>query len=108
MHNSLGVAGVSPGGDEVRRRRQQLLELLPDDALVIVRGAIPGAPSRRFRQSNEFHYLTGMTGPGGYLLVDARTARAQLYLPHRNAGRERTDGPMLASEDASQIAELTG
>lgn len=108
MHNSAGAVAALPGSDEVRRRRERLLELLPDDALVIVRGALPGVASRRFRESNEFHYLTGMIGPGGYLLLDARTRQARLYLPHRNSGRERSEGPMLASEDAGDVMELTG
>ena len=102
MHKMAG-----PGADELRSRRRRLLELLPDDALVLVRGAIPGPASRRFRQSNEFHYLTGLAVPGGYLLLDARTARAQVYLPHRNAGRERSEGPALACEDAGEVGELT-
>ena len=63
---------------------------------------------RRFRQSNEFYYLTGLTVPGAYALLDARAARTSVYVPHRDARRERSDGPSLAAEDHAEILALTG
>ncbi|MHB8643867.1 MAG: aminopeptidase P N-terminal domain-containing protein [Gaiellaceae bacterium] len=100
--------GSPPAADELRRRRQQLLQHLPTDALVLLRGAVPGVASRRFRQSNEFYYLAGIEVPGAYLLLDARTGRSSCYLPHRNERRERSEGPILACEDVDRVVELTG
>ncbi|HUZ81407.1 MAG TPA: aminopeptidase P N-terminal domain-containing protein [Gaiellaceae bacterium] len=104
---SFGL-GAPPTADELRRRRQRLLEQLPPDALVLLRGAVPGVASRRFRQSNEFYYLVGIEVPGAYLLLDARTGRSSVYLPHRNERRERSEGQILACEDAGHVLELTG
>jgi Xaa-Pro aminopeptidase len=100
--------GTPPDAAEVRARRRRLLERLPADALVLVRGAVPGAASRRFRQSNDFYYLPGVEVPGAYVLLDAQSRTAHLYLPHRNPRRERSEGPTLACEDAPRVVELTG
>jgi Xaa-Pro aminopeptidase len=93
---------------ELAERRRRLLDGLPDDALVLVRGARPGAASRRFRQSNEFWYLTALETPGAYLLLDARTRQASLFVPHRDPLRERSDGPSPAAEDADEIRAASG
>jgi Xaa-Pro aminopeptidase len=62
---------------------------------------------RRFRQNNELYYLTGIETPGAYLLLDARSQQATLYLPHRDPQRERTDGPTVACEDEELVRERT-
>src|SRR5687768_15856156 len=60
---------------------------------------IQGAPSPvgyvKFRQSNEFYYLCGIEVPHAYLLLNGSSRTTSLYLPHRNAGRERGEGKML-------------
>ncbi|HEY1480429.1 MAG TPA: Xaa-Pro peptidase family protein [Gaiellales bacterium] len=94
--------------DELIARRRRLLDGLPADALVLVRGALPGVAMQRFRQSNDFLYLTGLAVPGAYLLLDAQRAHATVYVAHRDARREGSDGPMLAAEDADVIAARTG
>jgi Xaa-Pro aminopeptidase len=106
-HNAATTES-SPAVGELRSRRERLLERLPDDALAVVRGAIPGPSSRRFRQSNEFYYLTGLETPGAYLLLDARSKASQLYLPHRSERRERSEGAILSCEDVPRVLELTG
>ena len=101
-----GPARFSPA--ELLARRRRVLETLPDDALVLVRGGRPVAAMQRFRQTNDFAYLTGLEVPGAYLLLDARTREATVYLAHRDAQRERNDGPMLAAEDAAVVTAATG
>ncbi len=92
---------------ELAGRRRSLLDGLPEDALALVRGARPGTGSRRFRQSNDFWYLSALETPGAYLLLDARTRQTTLYLPHRDPLRERSDGPSPAAEDADAIRAAT-
>lgn len=75
---------------------------------MLVRGARPGASGRRFRQSNEFWYLTALETPGAYLLLDARSRQSTLYVPHRDPLRERSDGPSPAAEDADDLRAATG
>ena len=63
---------------------------------------------RRFRQSNDCYYLTGVEAPGVYLLLDADAGRTTLYLPHRDRERERVEGPSLACEDGEELCSATG
>ncbi len=85
-----------------------MLAALPGDALVLLRGARPGPAMRRFRQGNDFYYLTGLEEPGAYVLIDAGTGDTVVYLPHRDEARERSDGPALAAADAGEVAARTG
>jgi Xaa-Pro aminopeptidase len=41
-------------------------------------------------------------------LLDGGSKRALLYLPHRNAGRERAEGRVLSAEDADEVKKLSG
>jgi Xaa-Pro aminopeptidase len=62
----------------------------------------------RFRQSNEFYYMSGIETPHAYLLLDGSTRKATVFLPHRNDARERSEGRLLAAEDADLVKELSG
>jgi Xaa-Pro aminopeptidase len=94
--------------EELSQRRARLLEQLPGDALVIVRGAFLSGHQRSFRQSNEFYYLTGLESPGCYLLADGSTGTTTLYVPHRDPKREREEGPQFAAEDPDAISAISG
>lgn len=73
---------------------------------------VQGAPSpngyTRFRQTNEFYYLCGIEVPHAYLLLNGAQRTATLYLPHRNEGRERSEGKLLSAEDGDLIKRLSG
>jgi Xaa-Pro aminopeptidase len=55
----------------------------------------------RFRQRNDFMYLTGVTTPASFLIlvpsgvIPGKPARQTLFIPARNPGRERWTGPQL-------------
>ena len=88
------VSPPRPPASELASRRERLLSRLPADALVVLRGARPGREMRRFRQSNEFYYLTGLTVPGAYALLDPRAARTSVYVPHRDAAARTERRPV--------------
>jgi Xaa-Pro aminopeptidase len=87
---------------EYRARRQKLLEQVKDGIVVLV-----GAREEdlgevgRFRQKNDFMYLTGVETPGAYLiLVPAslalnKTAQETVFIPARNPSHERWTGVQL-------------
>ena len=94
--------------EEFSTRRAEVYKALGENGLALVQGA-PGNPGyTRFRQSNEFYYLSGIEVPHAYLLIDGGSKRTSLYLPHRNEGRERSEGKMLSPEDAAEIIKLSG
>jgi len=94
--------------EEFAARRAKVFESIGGTSIALVQGA-PSPPGyTRFRQSNEFYYLCGIEVPHAYLLLDGSTKRSALYLPHRNAGRERGEGKLLSAEDADEVKKLSG
>lgn len=68
------------------------------DGVVVLRGATEDdlPEIARFRQSNNFYYLTGVTTPGAYLVLNPYAepgTRETLYLPARSPAREKWTGP---------------
>ena len=102
------LAFPHPSHCELQDRRKRLLGLLGPDALVLLRGARPGRESRRFRQTNEFYYLTGLEAPGAYAVIDGRGGATTVYLPHRDEKRERSDGPTVVAEEVDRVQAITG
>ncbi|MGH9875687.1 MAG: aminopeptidase P N-terminal domain-containing protein, partial [Pyrinomonadaceae bacterium] len=94
--------------EEFAARRAKVYESIGNAAIAVVQGAPSPAGYTRFRQSNEFYYLCGIEVPHAYLLLDGSSKRALLYLPHRNAGRERAEGRLLSAEDADEVKKLSG
>ena len=94
--------------EEFATRRAKVFEAIGASSIALVQGAASPAGYTRFRQSNEFYYLCGIEIPHAYLLLDGATKRATLYLPHRNAGRERGEGKVLSAEDAEEVKKLSG
>lgn len=78
------------------------------DAVAVIQGAPAPAGYTRFRQTNDFYYLSGIESPHAYLLLDGKRRRASLYLPHRNERREAGEGKLLSAEDASYVQQLSG
>jgi Xaa-Pro aminopeptidase len=94
--------------DEFAARRARVYDAIGRDGIAVVQGAsgVPGFSV--FRQSNEFYYLCGVESAHGYLLLNGRARTTTLYLPHRDAARERNEGKMLATEDSVLLKQLTG
>ena len=93
--------------EEFAARRAKVYEAMGEN-LALVQGAPSPAGYTRFRQTNEFYYLSGIEVPHAYLLLDGRFKRSYLYLPHRNEARERGEGKVLAAEDADLVKQLSG
>lgn len=93
--------------DEFRARRDRIYDAIGKD-LALLQGA-PSPPGyTRFRQANDFYYLTGVGSPHAYLLLDGEARRSTLFLLHRNPARERSEGKLLSAEDAELAKKLTG
>ena len=93
---------------EFAARRAKVVESIGPTSIALLQGA-PSPPGyTRFRQWNDFYYLCGIEIPHAYLLLDGASKRTLLYLPHRNAGRERGEGKVLSAEDAEEVKKLSG
>ena len=102
---SLFTADFPP--EEFAARRARVYDQI-GAGLALVQGAPSPVGYTRFRQSNEFYYLSGVEVPHAYLLLDGVNRDASLYLPHRNQRRERSEGKLWSAEDADEVKRLSG
>ena len=107
----LGIAAAQPQlftnafpKEEFAQRRARVMEQA-GDAVVLIQGAIESG-YLKFRQNNQFFYLTGVEVPRAILAMDGRTKEATLYLPPRNERMERSEGPVLVP--GAEAVGLTG
>src|SRR5215208_2590100 len=97
LHAQEGIPLFTPDfpPQEFAARRAKIYDAIGESGLALVAGAASPAGYVRFRQTNEFYYLTGAEVPHAYVLLDGATRTATLYLPHRNEGREKGEGKVL-------------
>lgn len=105
-HASLFQTHFTPG--EFSDRRTKVFDRIGSNALAILQSGRPPGYLEQFRQSNEFYYLCGVEVPHSYLLLDGRSRKTILYLPGHDPGRDRSEGPILNSDDAELAQKLTG
>lgn len=93
--------------EEFVARRSAIASAIGSDAVALLQGA-PSPPGyTRFRQSNEFFYLTGIESPHAYLLIEP-AGRSTLYLRRRDTRREASEGKLLSADDAELVKRYTG
>ena len=90
---------------EFAERRAKLMEKI-GDGVAIIQGTAETGNALKFRQNNQFYYLTGVEVPRAILLVDGRTKRSTLFLPPRDERKERSEGPVLTP--GPEAVQLTG
>jgi len=93
---------------EFAARRAKVFDAIGAEGLALVQGAPAPEGYLRFRQANDFYYLSGVEVPHAYLLLDGASRRATLFLPHRDERRERMEGKQLSAEDTELVTRLTG
>jgi len=91
--------------DEFAARRANVMKKL-GDGVAVLQGATETASYEKFRQSNQFYYLTGVPAPRAILVIDGRAKSSTLFLPPVNEAMERSEGPLLAAGPAAEA--LTG
>jgi Xaa-Pro aminopeptidase len=77
--------------EEFAARRAKLAKALQRGALVMF-GATEASPGTRFRQDNDFFYLTGNEALNAVLVMDAPGGQAHLFLPKLSATEIRYEG----------------
>lgn len=77
--------------EEFSARRQQLAKVLQRGTLLMFGGTSP-IPGVRFRQDNDFYYLTGNESFNGVLVMDAASGFSHLFLPKLSATEIRYEG----------------
>jgi Xaa-Pro aminopeptidase len=99
--NSLFSAAPSPfSPDECARRRVQLMATARE-GLIVLFGETSPRPGARFRQDNDFYYLTGCNDREAALVLLAARGEAHLFLPEQSAREIMVDGGNLLTEDGA-------
>lgn len=93
---------------EFAARREKVYDAIGPGAVAVVQGEATVRGYVKFRQSNEFYYLSGIEVPHSYLVLNGSTRQTTLYLEHRKEGRERSEGKLLSFEDAELAHTLSG
>ena len=93
---------------ELKARRGKVIEAIGASAIAIVQGAPKNSTHDLFRQSNDFYYLTGVEVPHAYLLMDGKSGKSSLFLPHRSRELAEREGELLSSDNAQACRELVG
>ncbi len=99
-------APFSPG--ECARRRARLMKNA-GEGLIILFGETSAHPGARFRQDNDFYYLTGSDDQGAVLVLAAARGEAHLFLPEQGPREIMVDGAnnLLSAEGAAARLLLT-
>src|SRR5258708_3866670 len=80
--------------EEFAARRAKVLQKI-GDGVAVMQGATETSSYEKFRQSNQFYYLTGVETPRAVLVIDGRARSTTLYLNLTNEQMERSEGPLL-------------
>jgi Xaa-Pro aminopeptidase len=91
--------------EEFAARRARVTEQI-GDGVAIIQGAAEYPAYVKFRQNNQFFYLTGVEVPRAILVIDGRAKSSTLFLQPRDERAERSEGPVLAP--GVEAAKLTG
>jgi Xaa-Pro aminopeptidase len=95
-----------PSG-EFSARREKLAQAV-QRGLVVMFGATSATPGLRFRQDNDFFYLTGNESVNGVLVMDAATKASHLFLPKLTTTEIRYQGGNWLDEpDAAKAHGFT-
>src|SRR5262245_18654469 len=77
--------------EEFTARRQKLAKAL-GSGTVLMFGASGPTPGTRFRQDNDFYYLTGFEGLNAALVMDVSSGASYLFMPKLTAREIRYEG----------------
>jgi len=87
--------------EEFAARRERVFARI-GDGVAILQGTTERRGESPLRQSNQFFYLTGVTEPRAFLLIDGRTKKTTLFLTPATPRRVRAIGPYLDVNEESR------
>ena len=91
--------------EEFAARRAALMQRI-GDGVAVLQAATETASYEKFRQSNQFYYLTGVPTPRAIVVIDGKAKSSSLFLLPTNEAMERSEGPLLSAGPAAE--QLTG
>jgi Xaa-Pro aminopeptidase len=91
--------------EEFAARRARVMQEI-GEGVAVLQGAAERPGYLKFRQNNQFFYVTGVEVPRALVLIDGRAKTTTLFLPTRDERTERSEGPVLVP--GAEAEKLTG
>jgi len=91
--------------DDFAKRRAKVMEQI-GDGIVIMQGAELPEAYVKFRQDNNFYYLTGVEMPNAALVLNGKTKTAVLFVPDRIPGDIKEEAHIVPGAEAAALYKV--
>lgn len=91
--------------DDFAKRRAKVMEQI-GDGIVIMQGAELPEAYVKFRQDNNFYYLTGVEMPNAVLVLDGKEKRSVLFLPDKIPGDIKDEARIVPGQEAAKLYKM--
>ncbi len=86
--------------DDFAARRKKVMEKIGDGVAIFLGAELPEAYIK-FRQDNNFYYLTGVEVPDAVLMIDGKTKQSFLLVPDNTPGDIKAEAVIKPGKDAA-------
>jgi Xaa-Pro aminopeptidase len=91
--------------DDFAKRRAKVMEQI-GNGIVIMQGAELPEAYVKFRQDNNFYYLTGVEMPNAVLIMDGKTKTSVLFVPDRIPGDIKDEARIVPGAEAAALYKM--
>lgn len=91
--------------DDFAKRRAKVMEQI-GDGIVIMQGAELPEAYVKFRQDNNFYYLTGVEMPNAVLVLDGKEKRSVLFVPDKIPGDIKDEARIVPGQEAAKLYKM--
>ena len=92
--------------DDFAKRRAKVFEQI-GDGIAILQGAELPEGFVKFRQDNNFFYLTGVEVPNAKLILDGKAKTSTLFVPDKIPGDIKQEARITAGEKDAELYKMT-
>ena len=91
--------------DDFARRRTKLMEQIGDGVAIMQGAELPEA-FVKFRQDNNFYYLTGVEMPGAVLIIDGKAKTSLLFVPDKIPGDIKEEARIVPAAASASLYKM--
>jgi Xaa-Pro aminopeptidase len=91
--------------DDFAKRRAKLMEQI-GDGVAIMQGADLPEGFVKFRQDNNFYYLTGVEMPGSVLIIDGKVKTSLLFVPDKIPGDIKEEARIVPGTASASLYKM--
>jgi Xaa-Pro aminopeptidase len=91
--------------DDFAKRRAKLMEQIGDGVAIMQGAELPEA-FIKFRQDNNFYYLTGVEMPGAVLIIDGKAKTSWLFVPDKIPGDIKEEARIVPGAASASLYKM--